>query len=140
MKLIVFRAIYRIVMKLDFIRSLRGYFPLWSASRLIYIGPAGPAATIFPETVALKRVSAETAISDQELYRNLENPNANVAGYCLEALILRKSASLEILPASLKTRPEPVAMGFTSFVVYRPFSEYIAGRISAELHLDPKFR
>ena len=139
MKLILLRIVYRIAIKVNFIHSLRAWFPLWSVSQLIYTGPAGPSATLFPEFLALKRVSAESKVSDSDLYRNLQHANANVAAYCLEALLLRRSNLLARLPLSLKSRDESVSMGFTGFVSYSPLSEYIARRISTVLKIDPEF-
>ena len=119
-------------MRTGMVKSLRVFFPLWSASDAIYIGPAGPGATIHTELIALRRIVANTSISDAEIHRHLSHPNPWVVGYCFEALVARRSALLKNLPASLLSRTESVCEGFTCLRFYQPLSEYVRGHLQAK--------
>lgn len=132
-KLIILRMFYGVAMKLGFIRSLRAFFPLWAASKLIYVGPADAGARLYPETRALQQVTDDLRITDEELHRQLEHPCANVVGYCLEALLARRSPLLARLPASLYKRREPVAMGLGCLFAYQPLCDYVLARSRYEL-------
>jgi hypothetical protein len=126
------RLAYSLALRAGMIHSLRSFFPLWAVSNAIYIGPAGPGATIHPELMALRKVVANPSISDVEIHRHLSHPNPWVVGYCFEALVERRSALLKNLPAGLFSRTEPVCEGFTCFRIYQPLSEYVRGHLQAK--------
>lgn len=126
------RLIYWAALRMKMVGFLRGFFPLWSVSNAIYVGPAGPSATIFPEYVALKRITADGAITDAEIHRHLSHSNPWVVGYCFEALMARRSRLLEDLPEGLLERQEKVTMGAGCYRLFSPLSEYIRGRLKAE--------
>jgi len=140
MKLLCLRVIYTIAMRFGLITYLPAFIPLWAASNLIHIGPVGPSATIRPEARAWRRVVADLDIADQDLYRHLEHPSANVVGYCLEALLARRSLLLARLPPFLRERSESVSMGLTCLICDQPLSQYALNRIRNELQLEPEFR
>jgi hypothetical protein len=114
------------------VKSLTGFFPLWAASEAVYIGPAGPGASIRPELIALRKVVANASISDAEIHRHLSHPNPWVVGYCFEVLVERRSSLLKNLPASLLSRTEPVCEGFACFRIYQPLSEYVRDRLQTK--------
>lgn len=122
------RMVYGLALRWRIGRSLRFFFPLWRVSNAVYIGPAGPSATIFPELRALQLVSQSGRIGDAELYGHLTHRSALICGYCLEALILRGSPLLERLPDALLNRQEPVVMGVTCFRVETPLGKFALNR------------
>jgi hypothetical protein len=133
----IFRVIYRIVLRLDLLHSLRSFFPLWSVSDRIYIGPVGPSASVHPEVLAYNHVVADAEISDRNLYEHLSHDNPWIVGYCFEALLARRSPLLKSLPTSLRSRTELVGMGFTCFFSKSPLCDYVVARLSHfDLHHD----
>ncbi|RYD81222.1 MAG: hypothetical protein EOP84_11330 [Verrucomicrobiaceae bacterium] len=130
---------YHVALRLGLAHSLPSFVPLWAASDRIYVGPAGPGATVFPELLALRIVIANAAISDDQIRAFLSHPNPFVVGYCFEALLARRSTLLTLLPASLQTRNEEVSMGITSFDCTQPLHNYIAHRFLNAFHHEPKF-
>lgn len=125
--------VYRLALRCGIGRSLSFFFPLWRMSNGIYIGPTGPSATIRPELRALRWVSRATQIiSDAELHSHLTHWSPLVCGYCLEALILRRSPLLGCLPDALLARKEPVVMGCGCFVVETPLGEYALNRTTPQ--------
>ncbi|EDY17202.1 hypothetical protein CfE428DRAFT_5220 [Chthoniobacter flavus Ellin428] len=126
------RLVYSLALRAGMIRSLKAFFPLWAASDAIYIGPAGPSATTYPELIALRKIVASTSISDAEILRHFSHPSPWVVGYCFEVLVERRSALLKNLPASLFSRAEPVCEGFACFRFHQPLSEYIRDRLQAK--------
>jgi hypothetical protein len=135
-KRFLLRSVYSMGVRCGLTRSLASFFPLWEVSDAIYVGPAGPAARIYPELLALRQVISAPDISDAELYSQLSHPSPWVVGYCFEALLARRSPLLSGMPTSLQARSELVCLGITCFRCIEPLHSYVAHRLAATFHRD----
>ncbi|HEY1048804.1 MAG TPA: hypothetical protein VGE39_03575 [Prosthecobacter sp.] len=130
------RRWYALMLRCGLFQGLSTVFPLWARSDAIYVGPAGPCATVYPECVALKRVIKTSSINDAEFYEHLSHRSPWVVGYCFEALIARNSPLLDSLPETLLNRTEQVTVGLGCMRCYLPLREHVKNRMERLSHAD----
>lgn len=105
---------------------------LWRLSNIIFIGPVGPSAKIFPEYEIFRKCAEDDRIDERSLFGLMDHESATVAGYGLEILIRRKSKRLREAVEKLAARDEGVAMGLGCMVCFSPLGEYAKNRLKAE--------
>jgi len=109
---------------------------LWRLADILYIGPFGPRAVLYPEYEVFRRLCDLEDVSDVEVLKLLQSPSVVVVGYAFEILIYRDSDLVEKSLEIVKERRDEVVLGVGCMTTTVPLGEFVADRIYQYKHVQ----